>query len=94
MSRRVIALSIVLLASIAFFYAPAHAQCALCVTALENSPEGKGMAASFNRGILFLLAAPYAIIGTSGFMIFRAYRRKKAEAGRDNPYIPKKRIHP
>ena len=77
---------------IAVFYAPAHAQCSMCVTALENSPEGKGMAASFNRGILFLLAVPYAILGTAGIVIFRAYRRKQAADRRNNPYIPRQEL--
>jgi hypothetical protein len=68
---------------------PAHAQCALCVTALEQSPEGRAMAGSFNRGILFLLAAPYAVFGTVGVVVYRAYRKKKLEARRNNPYLPK-----
>jgi hypothetical protein len=45
------------------------------------------MAASFNNGILFLLAMPYAIFASIGFVVFRAYRRKKAEERRNNPYI-------
>jgi len=68
---------------------PAQAQCAMCRTALENSPEGRTMAASFNRGILLLLAMPYAILGTVGVVVFRAHRRKQAEDRRNNPYIPK-----
>jgi hypothetical protein len=68
---------------------PVHAQCALCVTALEQSPEGRGMARSFNRAILFLLAAPYAIFATAGIVIYRAHRRKKLEDQRANPYLPK-----
>jgi hypothetical protein len=85
MNPRIIALLLVAIAVIAFLQVPARAQCALCVTALENSPEGKSMAASFNRGILFLLATPYAVFGTIGVVVFRSYRKKKA--ARDNPYI-------
>ena len=83
------AAALIVLATLLLLYTPAHAQCALCVTALENSPEGRAMAGSFNRGILFLLAAPYAIFGTIGVVVFRAYRKKKLDAQRDNPYIPK-----
>jgi hypothetical protein len=68
---------------------PAQAQCAMCRTALENSPEGRTMAASFNRGILLLLAVPYAILGTVGVVVFRAHRRKQAADRRNNPYLPK-----
>jgi len=89
MNRRIVALSVAAIAVIVLLHVPAHGQCSMCVTALENSPQGKGMAASFNRGILLLLVAPYAILGTAGIVLFRAYRRKKIEARRHNPYLPK-----
>jgi hypothetical protein len=87
--RRLITVSLILVAVMALWAPSLRAQCAICVTALENSPEGKAMAASFNNGILFLLAMPYAIFGTVGLVVFRAHRRKKAEARRNNPYLPK-----
>jgi len=72
------------------FQVPAQAQCAMCRTALENSPEGKGMASSFNHGIVFLLAIPYALFGTIGVVVYRAHRKKKAAARQaDNPYMPR-----
>lgn len=89
MFRRFITVSLLITAVVCVMQPSALAQCAICVTALENSPEGRAMAASFNNGILFLLAMPYAIFGAVGFIVFRAYRRKQAEARRDNPYIPK-----
>lgn len=90
MSRhRIIALLLAAFVVIVIVHTPARAQCAMCVTALENSPEGKSMAASFNRGILFLLAVPYAILSTVGVIVFRAYRKKQAADRRANPYIPK-----
>jgi hypothetical protein len=84
---RITALLLAAIALMTLAYVPAQAQCAMCRTALENSPEGRGMAASFNNGILFLLATPYAIFGTVGIVVFRAYRKKKAAARSDNPYI-------
>jgi hypothetical protein len=87
--RRILALSLIAVAVIALVHTPVQAQCSMCVTALENSPQGKGMAASFNRGIVFLLFVPYAIFATVGIVVFRAYRRKRIEARRDNPYIPR-----
>ena len=89
MLYRFIAISLLVVGVVCLLQTPASAQCAMCVTALENSPEGRAMAASFNNGILFLLAMPYAIFGTIGLVVFRAHRRKKAEARRNNPYIPK-----
>jgi hypothetical protein len=54
----------------------AWSQCAMCVTALQNSAEGKLIAESFGIGILFLLAVPYVIFGAFGYTVYRAYRRK------------------
>lgn len=89
-SRRIVTLLLAALVILVIVQVPARAQCAMCVTSLENSPEGRSMAASFNRGILFLLAVPYAILGTVGVVVFRAYRRKQAADRRANPYIPKR----
>ena len=56
--------------------AQSWAQCAMCVTALQNSAEGKVIAQSFGNGILFLLAVPYVIFGTIAYSVYRAYKRK------------------
>jgi hypothetical protein len=42
----------------------ASAQCAMCVTALEQN--GGELAAGFNRGILFMLAMPYLVFTAIG----------------------------
>jgi hypothetical protein len=89
MNRRLVAILLLSIMVIAMFGVSAHAQCSMCVTALENSPEGKGMASSFNRGILFLLAIPYALLGTIGMVVYRAHRKKKAAERPANPYIPR-----
>lgn len=52
------------------------AQCAMCRTALESSVEGRALAGGFRKGIVLLLAAPYAIFGTISYLVFRAYRKK------------------
>lgn len=51
------------------------AQCAMCRTGLVNSPEGQRMAQGFNKGILFLLAAPFAVTGAMALLIFRTHLR-------------------
>jgi len=55
------------------------AQCAMCKTALTNSPEGRKMVGGLNAGILFLLAAPFASLGTIALMLVRARRRTTAD---------------
>jgi hypothetical protein len=87
-ARWFIAIGIVFIAALSLLDVPAQAQCAMCRTALESSPEGRAMVSSFNKGILLLLAAPYAVFGTIGFVVFRAYRKKAAARRHDNPYIP------
>jgi hypothetical protein len=52
-------------------------QCAMCRAALESSPEGQQMAEGFRQGILFLLAAPYAIMGGISYAIVKAYKKKQ-----------------
>ena len=52
-------------------------QCPMCRLALENSAEGEAIAQGFRQGILFLLAAPYAILGGISFGIVKAYRKRQ-----------------
>ena len=54
------------------------AQCIMCSTALASSPEGQALAGSFRYGIGVLLVAPYIIIGSIGYAVFRAYRKRTA----------------
>ena len=62
------------------------AQCAMCRTALESSPEGQAIAGGFRKGILLLLVMPYAILGTISYVALRAYRKKAAQKVRSlNP---------
>lgn len=55
----------------------AWSQCAMCRTGLTQSPEGQKMARGFNQAILFLLAAPYLLVGTVAFQILRLQARAR-----------------
>jgi len=57
--------------------AAAWSQCAMCRTGLAQSPEGQKMARGFNQAILFLLAAPYLLVGTVAFQILRLQARAR-----------------
>jgi hypothetical protein len=50
--------------------------CAMCRAALESSPDGKTIAADLAHGILLMLVLPYGLLGTFGFIVFRAYRKR------------------
>ncbi len=52
-----------------------EAQCAMCRTALESSEQGRAMAVHFNRGILFLLGAPFSVAAGIGIAMVRSRRR-------------------
>ena len=62
------ALALVLAAALA---PPAAAQCVMCKTALTDSPEGRAINQTFNRAILLMLVAPYALVGTLMATVFR-----------------------
>lgn len=53
----------------------ASAYCAVCQTALANSPEGQQLAGGLNSGILFLFSAPFLVAGGMLFLIFRGQLR-------------------
>ena len=72
MSARIITAIAVLAASL-WMANVASAQCAMCVTALEQN--GGEMAAGFNRGILFLLGMPYLVFTAIGASWYSKRRR-------------------
>jgi len=49
----------------------ASAQCVMCKAALTDSPEGQAINETFNRAILLMLVAPYALVGTLMVTVFR-----------------------
>jgi hypothetical protein len=49
----------------------------MCKTALENSPEGRDLGEQFNRAILLMIGAPYAVFGVVGVALFRERLRAR-----------------
>jgi hypothetical protein len=81
MKNRVI-LFAVLIFSLFLFVPDTAAQCPMCKTALKSSRTqgnrptvGNGI----NKGILFLLATPYLLVGAAGFAWYR-YRKNQKNA--------------
>jgi len=60
------------------FFIQANAQCAMCRAVLE-SEEGQSTAEGVNDGIMFLMAVPYILVGSVGFMIYWKFFRQKKE---------------
>lgn len=58
------------------------AQCPMCKTAVESNLKNDGaqVGLGLNDGILYLLGAPYLLIGIVTFFWYRSYRLKKNQA--------------
>lgn len=76
-----------LLALILFSFVKVDAQCPMCKAALTSNRDHahtneKRFGNGINKGILFLLSAPYILIGTAGFVYYKAQKKKKLANGR------------
>ncbi|MCC9166132.1 hypothetical protein [Pontibacter harenae] len=60
----------------------AYSQCAMCRATVESnvgtgSPEPESEVGSgLNTGILYLMAIPYLLVGTVGFLWYKSNKRK------------------
>ncbi|SDX93905.1 hypothetical protein [Hymenobacter psychrophilus] len=64
--------------------APAQAQCTLCKTQLVAGGQDKDSydTTGLNKGIVYLMAIPYLLIGSVGFFWYRhTNQQKKKKAG-------------
>lgn len=58
--------------SLTFFAAPLMAQCPMCkATAESNMKHGGTAGRGLNTGILYMLLAPYLLVGTIGYIWWR-----------------------
>jgi len=60
------------------FFVKGNAQCAMCRAVLE-SEEGQSTAEGVNDGIMYLMAVPYILVGSLGFIIYWKFFRTKKE---------------
>jgi hypothetical protein len=80
-------IGLVLLLTFAFNFITindANAQCPMCkMSAESNLKEGGSIGKGLNKGILYLFAAPYLMIGGLAFMYFRNKKNNEVEAEND-----------
>ena len=58
----------------------ADAQCPMCKMSAESNLKNGGTAGrGLNAGILYMLALPYTLVGTIGFIWWRNHRRKEED---------------
>ena len=83
MARRLVAIALLaatIFAVVAALPSVASAQCAMCRTAFD-SPEGQKMVRSYQAGIAFLLAVPFAAFGIVAFLAVRGKKKLDGEPG-------------
>lgn len=71
-----------IIAVMLFFTVPVSGQCPMCKTALKSNQTNKKGATvgnGINKGILFLLATPYILVGAAGFAWYN-YRKNRKDA--------------
>lgn len=70
--KKVVFISIITIVLIFLFTDVADAQCAMCrQTAEKAAQENKGIGESLNTGIVYIMIAPYVLLGTLAFVFFR-----------------------
>jgi UPF0716 family protein affecting phage T7 exclusion len=80
-----IALFLIVFSSIILSIKPVKAQCAQCAATIEsNAKSGDKTANGLNKGILFLLAAPYLAVAAVGLVWYKKYRRKNVNINMRN----------
>ena len=58
-----------------------QAQCTMCKTNVESARTEKDSydTSGLNKGILYMMIAPYVLIGTVGFFWYRNSKRRKLQ---------------
>ncbi len=57
-----------------------YAQCPMCKMSAESNLKNGGTAGrGLNTGILYMLALPYTLVGTIGFIWWRSNRRREED---------------
>ena len=66
---------------LSFTGTPAMAQCAMCRASVESNQNGdeklSNLGKGLNKGILYLMAIPYILVGTVGFLYYRSQRKQQ-----------------
>ena len=74
-------ITVIILFFSVFLLAPeTRAQCPMCKMSAESNLKSGGTAGKgLNKGILYMLALPYTLVGTLGYIWWRNNRRKEED---------------
>jgi hypothetical protein len=65
---------IVVLLLMAWGMGEADAQCVMCKAVAEDSAAEGAVGRGINQGILYIMAVPYILLGTIGYLIFKKWK--------------------
>ena len=51
-----------------------EAQCVMCKAVAEDSAAEGAVGRGINQGILYIMAVPYILLGTIGYLIFKKWK--------------------
>ncbi|MBX3102020.1 MAG: hypothetical protein KF690_05890 [Bacteroidetes bacterium] len=73
-------LAVVGICTLLLLAGPVAAQCPMCKSNVESAQknDAKRVGTGLNTGILFLMATPYLLVLTGGFLWYRHRRRLRA----------------
>ena len=72
---------VIILLFTVLFIAEGFTQCPMCrMTVESNFADGGTAGLGLNRGIMYLLAAPYLVVGTIGFLYWKSQRSPSEKA--------------
>ncbi|NRD18987.1 hypothetical protein HNV08_02925 [Winogradskyella eckloniae] len=58
------------------YFLNTNAQCAMCRAVLESG-EDQSAAEGINDGIMFLMAVPYILVATLGYIVYRTFNKSE-----------------
>lgn len=76
--RGLLSKKIIFILILAGYSFTSHAQCAMCRASLESHGDASKSEA-LNDGIVYLMAIPYVMVAVIGYVIYRMYRKKRAQ---------------
>ena len=62
-----------LLLALGLLVVPVEVQCVMCKAVAEDSAAEGAVGRGINQGILYIMAVPYILLGTIGYLIFKKW---------------------
>jgi len=78
MSKKTVLLICLLFFCLLWLEPDLYSQCAMCKENLQyDLDNGAGVGKNINKGILYIMAIPYVLMGVVGTILYKMYKTKK-----------------